>query len=96
MATGTPVIAFGRGSVPEIIDHGVTGFVVDSVEKAAAAVPLAKALDRAAIRRRFEERFTAERMASDYLALYDTIIRRGAVDAALSSAAAVTAAADAA
>jgi glycosyltransferase involved in cell wall biosynthesis len=96
MATGTPVIAFGRGSVPEIIDHGVTGFVVDSVEKAAAAVPLAKGLDRAAIRRRFEERFTAERMASDYLALYDTIIRRGAVDAALSSAVAVTAAADAA
>ena len=53
MATGTPVIAFGRGSVPEIIDHGVTGFVVDSVEEAAAAVPLARALDRAAIRRRF-------------------------------------------
>src|ERR1700751_5704805 len=86
MATGTPVIAFGRGSVPEIIDHGVTGFVVDSVEEAAAAVPLARALDRGSIRRRFEARFTAEQMASDYLALYDTIIRRGDVNAALSSA----------
>jgi glycosyltransferase involved in cell wall biosynthesis len=96
MASGTPVIAFSRGSVPEIIDHGVTGFVVDSIEEAAAAVPLARALDRAAIRRRFEERFTAVRMASDYLALYNTIIRLGAVDAALSSAAAARAAADAA
>ena len=95
MASGTPIIAFRRGSVPEIIDKGVTGFVVDSVEEAAAAVPLAKALDRAAIRRRFEERFTVERMASDYLALYGAIIRRGAVDAALSSAAATRAAADA-
>jgi glycosyltransferase involved in cell wall biosynthesis len=96
MATGTPVIAFGRGSVPEIIDHGVTGFVVDGVEEAAAAVPLAATLDRAAIRRRFEERFTVERMASDYLALYEAIIRRGAVDAALSSAPTARAAADAA
>ena len=96
MATGTPVIAFGRGSVPEIIDHGVTGFVVDSVEEAAAAVPLARTLDRAAIRRRFEDRFTVERMASDYLALYESILRRGIVDAALSCAVAVKAAADAA
>jgi glycosyltransferase involved in cell wall biosynthesis len=96
MASGTPVIAFGRGSVPEIIDHGVTGFVVNSIDEAAAAVPLAKALDRAAIRRRFEERFTVERMASDYLALYGTTIGRGVADAALSSTAAAKAAADAA
>jgi glycosyltransferase involved in cell wall biosynthesis len=96
MASGTPVIAFGRGSVREIIDHGVTGFVVDSIDEAAAAVPLAKALDRAAIRRRFEGRFTVERMADDYLTLYGTIIGRGAVDAALSSAAAAKAGADAA
>ena len=96
IASGTPVIAFGRRSVPEIIDQGVTGFVVDSIEEAAAAVPRAEALDRAAVRRRFEERFTVERMASDYLALYRTIIRRGAVDAALSSAAATRAAVDAA
>jgi glycosyltransferase involved in cell wall biosynthesis len=96
MAAGTPVIAFGRGSVREIIDHGVTGFVVDSVEEAAAAVPPARGLDRAAIRRRFEERFTVERMASDYLALYDTVIGRGVVNAVLTSTAAARAAADAA
>jgi glycosyltransferase involved in cell wall biosynthesis len=88
MATGTLVIAFGRGSVPEIIDHGVTGFVIDSVEEA-AAVALVSTLDRAAIRRRFEERFTVEQMASGYPALYGSIIRRGTVDATLSSATSV-------
>ncbi|HEY8873751.1 MAG TPA: hypothetical protein VIM52_12025, partial [Stellaceae bacterium] len=50
------------------------GFIVDDVESAAAAVPLALRLDRKAIRRRFEERFTAERMARDYLALYDRVL----------------------
>ena len=88
MANGTPVIAFGRGSVPEIIDHGVTGLIVDSVDEAVAAVPLAKMLDRLAIRRRFEERFSVERMAADYLGLYNTVLRGGAVDAVLSAAAA--------
>jgi glycosyltransferase involved in cell wall biosynthesis len=76
MANGTPVIAFGHGSVPEIIEDGVTGFIVDDVESAVAAVPLALRLDRKAIRRRFEERFTAERMARDYLALYERILSR--------------------
>jgi glycosyltransferase involved in cell wall biosynthesis len=76
MANGTPVIAFGRGSVPEIIEDGVTGFIVDDVESAAAAVPLALRLDRKAIRWRFEERFTAERMARDYLALYQRVLSR--------------------
>jgi glycosyltransferase involved in cell wall biosynthesis len=88
MANGTPVIAFGRGSVPEIIDRGVTGFVVDSVEEAVAAIPLAKALDRSAIRRRFEKRFSAERMARDYVSLYDKVLRGDAMDAVFSSAAA--------
>ena len=74
MANGTPVIAFGHGSVPEIIEDGVTGFIVDNVESAAAAVPRALRLDRRAIRRRFEERFTAERMARDYLALYERVL----------------------
>jgi Glycosyl transferases group 1 len=83
MANGTPVIAFGRGSVPEIIDHGVTGFIVNSVDEAVAAIPLAKTLDRRAIRRRFEERFSVERMARDYLTLYSEILRRGTVDAVL-------------
>ena len=96
MANGTPVIAFGRGSVPEIVDDGVTGFIVDSVDEAVAAVPRAKVLDRGAIRQRFEERFSVERMAHDYLALYDTVLRRGAVDAVLNSAAVAQAAAHAA
>jgi len=96
MANGTPVIAFGRGSVPEIVDHGVTGLIVDSVDAAVAAVPRAKALDRVAIRRRFEERFSVERMARDYLALYNAVLRRGTVDAVLNSAAAAQAAANAA
>jgi glycosyltransferase involved in cell wall biosynthesis len=96
MANGTPVIAFGRGSVPEIVDHGVTGLIVDSIDEAVVAVPLAKAVDRVAIRRRFEERFSVERMASDYLELYNAVLRRGTVDAVLSSAAAAQAAANAA
>jgi glycosyltransferase involved in cell wall biosynthesis len=87
MANGTPVIAFGRGAVPEIVDHGVTGFIVDDVDEAVAAIPLARGLDRAAIRRRFEERFSVARMARDYLELYDEVLRRGALAAVLSSAA---------
>ena len=96
MANGTPVIAFGRGSVPEIIDHGVTGFIVDSVDEAVAAIPLAKTLDRRAIRRRFEERFSVERMARDYVTLYGEILRRGPVNAVLNSAATAHAMANAA
>jgi glycosyltransferase involved in cell wall biosynthesis len=92
MANGTPVIAFGRGSVPEIIDHCVTGFVVDSVDEAVAAIPLARALDRIVIRRRFEKRFSVERMARDYVSLYGEVRRRGAVDAVLSYAATAQAA----
>jgi len=74
MAVGTPVIAFRHGSVPEIVEHGVTGFVVDDIEGAVDALPLAAGLDRCTIRLRFEERFTAERMARDYLALYEKIL----------------------
>jgi len=96
MANGTPVIAFGRGSLPEIVEHAVTGFIVENVDEAVAAVPLAKALDRVAIRRRFEERFSVERMARDYVALYETVLCHGAMDGALNSAAAAQAAANAA
>ncbi len=96
MANGTPVIAFGRGSLPEIVEHAVTGFLVENVDEAVTAVPLAKALDRAAIRRRFEERFSVERMASEYVALYETVLRHGAMDGALNSAVAAQAAANAA
>jgi glycosyltransferase involved in cell wall biosynthesis len=70
MACGTPVIAYNYGSVPEIVDHGVSGFVVRDEAEAVAAVRDVGALASAAIRHRFEQRFTARRMAEDYLALY--------------------------
>jgi glycosyltransferase involved in cell wall biosynthesis len=73
MSCGTPVIAWPHGSVPEIVEHGVTGFVVRSVEEALAAVHAAARLDRAQVRRRFEERFSAARMARDYLAVYRSL-----------------------
>ncbi len=72
MACGTPVIAFNRGSVPEIVEDGLTGFIVED-EGAMAAVCRLPTLDRAKVRRRFEERFTARRMAEDYLAVYRTL-----------------------
>jgi glycosyltransferase involved in cell wall biosynthesis len=70
MACGTPVIAFAHGSVPEVIDHGVSGFVVNTLDEAIAAAKSVGTLERQAIRKRFEQRFTAERMARDYLAAY--------------------------
>jgi glycosyltransferase involved in cell wall biosynthesis len=70
MACGTPVIAFPCGSVPEVVTPGVTGIVVADEEAGAAAVAEAMSLDRSACRREFERRFTADRMARDYLALY--------------------------
>ena len=73
MACGTPVIAFNRGSVPEIVEDGVTGFIVEDVEGAMAAVGRLHTLDRTRVRRRFEERFTARRMAEDYLSVYRTL-----------------------
>jgi glycosyltransferase involved in cell wall biosynthesis len=69
MACGTPVIAFGCGSVPEVIDSG-SGIVVDSVTEAAEIVEWALRIDRRRVRATFEKRFTAERMARDYLDLY--------------------------
>jgi glycosyltransferase involved in cell wall biosynthesis len=86
MACGTRVIAFNRGSVPEIVEDGLTGFVVESKEEAVAATDRLSRLSRGAIRRRFEERFTARRMAHEYLAVY-----RGLIEfEALRSRAAVT------
>jgi glycosyltransferase involved in cell wall biosynthesis len=70
MACGTPVLAFRCGSVAEVIDPGVTGFIVDSMEEAVRMLPQVLALDRRKVRRRFEERFTATRMTKDYLAVY--------------------------
>ena len=73
MACGIPVIAWRRGSVPEIVENGVTGFIVDRIEHAVAAVEKVRYLDRARIRSRFEERFSAARMAADYLVVYDSL-----------------------
>ena len=70
MACGTPVIAYRYGSAPEIVEDGVTGFLVDDAAGAVAAVAKARALDRTAVRRRFEQRFSAEAMAKAYLSIY--------------------------
>ncbi len=70
IACGTPVIAFNRGSVPEIVEDGLTGFIVEDETSAIAAVSRLNGLSRARVRRRFEERFTARRMAEDYLTCY--------------------------
>jgi glycosyltransferase involved in cell wall biosynthesis len=74
MACGTPVIAYNRGSVPEIIDEGLTGFVVEDETSAVAAVDRLPGLSRRAIRKQFETRFTARRMALDYLAAYRSLM----------------------
>jgi len=73
MACGTPVIAWRNGSVPEVIDEGRTGFVVDSIEGAAAAVKRVGEIDRATCRHIFEERFDVTRMAHDYLDAYSRL-----------------------
>jgi glycosyltransferase involved in cell wall biosynthesis len=76
MACGTPVIAFNRGSVPEIIEDGVNGFIVEDEQGAIGAAYRLSELSRHAIRARFEERFTARRMALDYLAVYRSLMER--------------------
>jgi hypothetical protein len=75
MACGTPVLAFRHGSVTEVIDDGVTGKVVDSEEEAVAALPALLAYDRRMVRQRFEERFTAARMANDYVNSYRQLLK---------------------
>jgi glycosyltransferase involved in cell wall biosynthesis len=70
MACGTPVIAFNRGSVPEVIDDGLTGFIVEDINGAIGAVDRLGHLSREKIRRHFEQHFTARRMAQDYLSVY--------------------------
>jgi glycosyltransferase involved in cell wall biosynthesis len=67
MACGTPVIAYERGSVPEVMENGVTGFVLNEIEQAVEAVGRVRDLSRANCRSVFEKRFTASRMASDYV-----------------------------
>jgi glycosyltransferase involved in cell wall biosynthesis len=77
LACGTPVIAYPRGSVPEVVTDGVTGFIVHDVNEAVAAVARIDQLDRARIREVFEQRFTATRMAGDYLTLYQRLVQKG-------------------
>ncbi len=74
MACGTPVVAYRRGSMPEVIDEGVTGFAVSGREEAVAAIPLAVGLDRETIRARARERFDTERMVDDYLRVYGSVL----------------------
>lgn len=76
LACGTPVIAFRRGSVPEVIEDGVTGFICDDVEQAVHAVDRLSELSRATCRHELERRFTAGRMAEDYLSAYRHLIAR--------------------
>jgi glycosyltransferase involved in cell wall biosynthesis len=79
MREGTPTIAWRRGSVPEVIDEGVTGFIVESIEEAVVALEQAFALDRKAVRARFEERFTASQMALNYVAAYQRLLQVPAI-----------------
>jgi glycosyltransferase involved in cell wall biosynthesis len=77
MACGTPVIAFNRGSVPEIVEDGVTGFIVEDENGAIGAVDRLAQLSRETIRKVFERRFTARRMAQDYLSVYRNLTESG-------------------
>ena len=79
MACGTPVLAFRQGSVPEIIDPGVSGALVDTMEEAVRMLPQVIALDRHAVRRRFEQRFSSARMATDYVAIYCSLLKQTSI-----------------
>ena len=76
MSCGTPVIAWPHGAVAEVVDDGVTGFIVNSIDEGVRAVKNVKALERRRVRQRFGERFSAERMAREYVRLYQRLISR--------------------
>ena len=78
MSCGTPILAYRAGSVPEIIDEGVTGMIVDNIDQARIALVQVAALDRRKVRSRFEERFTARRMAKEYVRVYRALVRHAA------------------
>ena len=80
MACGTPVIAFARGSIPEIIRHGETGFIVEDIEDAVGAVAAVHSLDRFACRQDVERRFSHTRMARDYVDVYQKLLNEDARD----------------
>jgi glycosyltransferase involved in cell wall biosynthesis len=74
MSCGTPVIAFKEGSVPEVIDEGITGYMVDTVSEAVEVIKKIPDLSRSGIRKVFEQKYTSARMADDYIKLYDSVI----------------------
>jgi glycosyltransferase involved in cell wall biosynthesis len=76
LSCGTPVIAWKQGSVPELIESGVSGWIVESVDEAVTALRRVDRIDRRACRSVFERRFTAERMARDYVAIYETLVHK--------------------
>jgi glycosyltransferase involved in cell wall biosynthesis len=76
LACGTPVIAFRRGSVPEVIDEGITGFVVNTVDEAVDALQRVDGVSRRRCRQEFERRFTSPRMARDYVKIYESLLLR--------------------
>jgi glycosyltransferase involved in cell wall biosynthesis len=82
LACGTPVVAFRGGSVPEVIDHGVTGFIVDSLEEAIEATRRVDSIDRRSCRAVFDQRFTVGRMSEDYLTVYRQVMSADAFSAA--------------
>jgi glycosyltransferase involved in cell wall biosynthesis len=79
MCCGTPVIAWRCGSTPEVIDPGVSGFIVESIDEAAEAAHRVGALPRQGVRQQFERRFSVERMAQDYSSIYESLARRATV-----------------
>ena len=80
MACGTPVLAFRCGSVPEIVDEGVSGMIVETMEEAIAAVPRLLTMDRRTVRKQFELRFSSARMANEYVHLYRRMLHRVRTD----------------
>ena len=76
MACGTPVIAFNRGSMPEIIRDGETGYIVEDIEGAINAVAVVRTMDRSNCRADVEKRFTSSRMAREYVRVYEEILNR--------------------
>ena len=76
MACGTPVIAYDRGSVPEVMENGVTGFVVRALDDAVEATRQVRNVSRAGCREVFEQHFTVTRMANDYMNVYEWVVRR--------------------
>jgi glycosyltransferase involved in cell wall biosynthesis len=84
MACGTPVIAFRRGSVPEVVEHGLTGFVVDTLDEAVQAVSAVDRLNRLTLRMVFLDRFSVKRMAADHVRLYEALVEHQGVEATFS------------